>query len=76
MIMDFPDIFGASLTNLITAYKFHELMQGNDHGVVVKCKEGSKQLYKEVQGNYCWVREKHRTGLIEQSTPLQMFEAI
>ena len=58
--MDCPDEFGASLTNLITANKFHELMQRNDYGVEVKSREGSKQLYKEMRGNDCWVREKHR----------------
>ena len=44
--MDFPDEFGASLTNIITANKFHELMQGNDYGQDVKRREGSNFIRK------------------------------
>ena len=44
--MDFPDEFGASLTNLIIANKFHELMQGNDYGQDVKRREGSNFIRK------------------------------
>ena len=44
--MDFPDEFGVSLTNLITANKFHELMQENDYRQDVKRREASNFIRK------------------------------